>query len=383
MLRKEQLTEKQLAAIKEICALYKTDKKTITICANAGTGKTSLIPFIIEELGIRPFQVAYVAFTGKAARVLREKGLVGASTIHKLIYSTRFNKRTGEMVFYKKEPIDLIHLKLIVVDEVSMVGQKLMDDLKSYNIPLLCLGDDAQLPPVEDTEGNKLLRNPDVRLTEIFRQKDGSSILDVATDLRCAGKPVSCNINDNEVRTIKKEDLTIEALKWADQILCCKNGTKDAFNAEIRKSLGFTTPYPQSGDKVICLKNYWNVASQNSGEPLTNGTTGTITAIVPHLDRAFDKWAEVTFAPDYAPDDYFSIGITLNPFFGLATQSRFAKSNRCLFDFGYAITVHKSQGSQWEKVLFYAGDIWGDPLTKHQLAYTAVTRAQKKLVYVQ
>ena len=383
MLKREQLTEKQLAAIKEICALYKTDKKTITICANAGTGKTSLIPFIIQDLGIRPFQVAYVAFTGKAARVLREKGLVGASTIHKLIYAARLNKRTGEIVFYKKEPIDLIHLKLIVVDEVSMVNQTLMNDLKSYGIPLLCLGDDAQLPPVEETEGNKLLKRPDIRLTEIFRQKEGSSILDVATDFRCVGKPLKCNINDNEVKSMKKEELTIEALRWADQILCCKNGTKDAFNAEIRKSLGFKEVYPQSGDKVICLRNYWEVISEINHEPLTNGTTGTITAIVPHLEKAFDKWAEVTFCPDYASEDYFLLRISLNSFFRLAPQGKYSNNKRCLFDYGYAITVHKSQGSQWEKVLFYAGDLWGDQLTRHQLAYTAVTRAQKKLVYVQ
>ena len=141
-----ELSIKQKECINTVSALYKTRQQIITIAGPAGSSKTSIIGYIIKNLGLQKNEVEYCAFTGKASLVLRNKG-IPAQTIHHLIYNVLKNRETGQFYFVKKESLDNYNCKLIVIDEISMVGEKLLTDLKSFNIPIICCGDPYQLEP--------------------------------------------------------------------------------------------------------------------------------------------------------------------------------------------------------------------------------------------
>lgn len=377
------LSGEQEACVKDVAQKFICEgRKIYTISAPAGTGKTTIIPYIIDNLALRPYEVAYVSFTGKAVRVMRDNGLP-AETIHHLIYDAR-KTSDGEWYFKRKGLEDLFGYKLIVVDEISMVSTSLMSDLLQYRIPLLCLGDNAQLPPVMDSPNN-LLSKPDFVLTKIFRQKEGSSIIDLATQIRETGE-LHSDFNDSQVKTIdlsKGEKIGAEDLETTDIILCATNRIKYALIDVVRKHKGLDTAYPSLFEPIVINRNYWQILSQK-GEPLTNGTICTIIDIQYFLASSFDKYAEVTLTPNYDTEDRFRCKISLNKYFDLAdvVASRRTKAwnIRVSCDFAYALTIHKSQGSQFDNVLVYTKDAFGD--TKKML-YTAVTRARKKLIYVQ
>lgn len=342
------------------------------------THNTSIVGHIIKNLGLQKNEVEYCAFTGKASLVLRNKG-IPAQTIHHLIYNVLKNKETDQFYFVKKESLDNYNCKLIVIDEISMVGEKLLTDLKSFNIPIICCGDPYQLEPVKDSSNN-LLNNPDFLLTEIFRQEEGNSIIDLGEQLR-NHQGIYSKYNDNYIQSINSEELNLGMLNWADIILCSKHSTRINLNNEIRKEKGFKKPYPELGDKLICLKNYWNVTSKKNMEPLINGTIGYVKEIKFTSLATFNSYMDVKFVPEWDLEDYYDIRIDLNKFFGwVPFKNSYRSLPRVDMDFGYCITIHKSQGSQWDKVLVYSADAWGD---KYKLLYTAVTRASKKLLYIQ
>ena len=150
---------------------------------------------------------------------------------------------------------------------------------------------------------------------------------------------------------------------------------------KFRKEKGFKKPYPELGDKLICLKNYWDVTSKKNMEPLVNGTIGYVKEIKFTSLATFNSYMDVKFVPEWDLEDYYDIRIDLNKFFNWTPfKNTFRSRPRVDMDFGYCITIHKSQGSQWDKVLVYSADAWGD---KYKLLYTAVTRASKKLLYIQ
>lgn len=373
-----ELSAKQKECINTISSLYRTGQQVMTIAGGAGVGKSSLVSYIIKNLGLRPGEVEYCAFTGKAALVLRNKG-IPAQTIHHLIYNVLKNRETGQFYFVKKEYLDNYSCKLIVVDEISMVGEKLLTDLKSFNIPIICCGDPYQLEPVKDSSNN-LLDNPDFLLTEIFRQEEGNSIIDLGEQLR-NHQGIYSKYNDNYIQSINSEELNLGMLNWADIVLCSKHSTRMDLNNEIRKEKGFKKPYPELGDKLICLKNYWGVTSKKNMEPLVNGTIGYVKEIKFTSLATFNSYMDVKFVPEWDLEDYYDIRIDLNKFFNWTPfKNTFRSRPRVDIDFGYCITIHKSQGSQWDKVLVYSVDAWGD---KYKLLYTAVTRASKKLLYIQ
>ena len=373
------LTDKQKECIKKVTELYKNGKEIITIAGPAGSSKTTLVNYIIESIGLKPYEVDFCCYTGKASSVLRQKG-IPAKTIHKTIYNCKRNPRTGKFYFRKKIYLDNLYCKLLVVDEISMVSNSLLEDLRSFNIPIICLGDPYQLPPIL-AEPNNLLDEPDILLTEIFRQKENSTILDLATQIR-EKRGIKSNFNDDAVRTVSNEELEVGMLNWADQVLCGTHKCRKAFNDAIRKSNGIDSLIPVVGDKIICLHNYWDIFSNYKNEPLVNGTIGIITKIKNINLESFNHYMDVEFRPTWDFEDAYDFRIDLNPFYGeKAYKNNYAMNHpRVSVDYGYAITVHKSQGSQWDKVLVYTPDAFGD---KDKMLYTAVTRASKKLLYIQ
>lgn len=382
MEKKIVLSSEQEECVKKVVSSFLSGKQIFTIAAPAGAGKSSIIPFIIEAMGLEDYQVAYMAYAGKASRVMRDKGMP-ATTIHHAIYNAR-KDREGRWHFRKKYPEEFYFTKLFVIDEISMVPMKLLSDVLSFKIPVLCLGDNAQLPPIGE-DRNSLLDNPDFVLTKIFRQKENSGILDLATQIRETGN-LNSNFNDSSIMSIKisNNEIPIDILDWSDIVLCATNKVRLALTKIIRDYRGLKEVFPQFYEPIIINRNYWDICSEK-GEPLTNGTICVVKKINPNLRGAFDKYAQVELSPTYDLDDTFTCKISLNNFFNLPevkeTNRRGArKLERISCDFAYVLTVHKSQGSQFEKVVYYSKDIFGD---KKKMAYTAVTRASKKLVYLQ
>lgn len=376
------LSDEQKECVKKAAESLLYKKKIFVISAPAGAGKSSIVPFIIEEMGLMDEEVLYMAYAGKAARVMRDKGMP-ASTIHHTIYNARKDWE-GNWHFYRKSRTDFAYIRLFVIDEISMVPMKLLGDILYFNIPILCLGDSAQLPPISEDK-NSLLDKPDFTLTKIFRQKENSGILDLATQIRETGNLYS-NFNDESVMSIKiqKNVIPIDVLDWGDIVLCGTNKVRLGLTKLIRDYKNLKEVYPQLYEPIIINRNYWDILS-NKGEPLTNGTICIVKRIEPYLQKTFDKYAIVELAPTYDLDDSFTCKISLNNFFNLPDVSETSKRSkrklqRVNCDFAYVITVHKSQGSQFEKVVYYLKDIFGD---KKKMAYTAVTRASKKLIYLQ
>ena len=340
------------------------------------TGKSTIISHFINQSGLMDV-TAFATFTGKASLVLQNKGLP-ATTIHKLIYNAYRNKVTGNF-YFKLKPILDRKIKLIVIDEVSMVPMQLLTDLMSFNIPLVCLGDPGQLEPIG--EDNGLLKNPNIFLEEIHRQAQDNSIIKLSMMVR-QGEKLPVITDDPFVKVLKKEDLTLPMLQWADQILCSKNITRRTINHEMRQAMGFTDPLPEKGDKLICLHNYWDFLNDD-GFPLINGTVGKVTDIVKGKDSGIlPQQCFIDFQAVYTEPEFYSINADPNIFKGIAPQKNLLKNKRIIheFDYGYAITIHKSQGSSFEKVLIYEEYLKGAGHAR--LLYTAITRASEKLVLI-
>ena len=195
-------------------------------------------------------------------------------------------------------------------------------------------------------------------------------------------KPIPYIYDDANVKVIRRDEVTMEMFCWADQVLCARNNTRRQINAEMREHLGFSGDLPNRNDKVICLKNYWDILNDD-GYPLINGTIGKVTGIVTGKDYGIlGQKTLIDFQSDYSLPNYYGVEIDSNIFKGNAPLVTNSKSKRliCEFDFGYAITCHKAQGSEFEKVLVYEEFLKSN--AHERWLYTAITRASQKLVLV-
>src|SRR5215470_263071 len=212
----------------------------------AGTGKTTLARHLAEDVDGK---VAFAAFTGKAALVMRRKGCAGASTIHSLIYRAR-ESGTETPSFELWEDAPASKAKLIVIDECSMVDAELGRDLLSFSVPVLVLGDPAQLPPVQGG-GFFTAAEPDALLTEVHRQAQDDPIVRLSMDVR-AGKSLTPGVY-GLTQVVRRDALDPQRVLDADQVLVGRNVTRRAYNTRMRERRGFEGELPIAGDKLVCL----------------------------------------------------------------------------------------------------------------------------------
>ena len=265
-----ELNKKQKEGLELAVTRYINKEKITVIAGYAGTGKSTLVKFIIsalEKYDVDPEEdVVYTSFTGKATQVLQKKGNKNVKTLHKLLYD--FYPRSNGTFF--KKPVDYIGYKIVIVDECSMVPKELFNQLLKYPVYIICLGDPGQLPPVDKNDDNELLTNPHIFLDEIMRQEEQSEIIQLTMKIR-TGEELK-TFKGKEVQILEYKDLTSGMLLWADQVICSTNTTRVELNQKIRDLLS-KNGNPQDGDKIICLRNYWDIFSNNLS-PLVNGTIG-------------------------------------------------------------------------------------------------------------
>lgn len=390
----------------------------------AGVGKTTLARHFGQ--GVEG-TVLYMAFTGKAAYVLRQKGCPDASTIHSRIYNSKelsraklrdlerslVELRSELTVEFKDAPefeggppqftveeqvenhprvMDLVSkvkrerealsrpmftldtesvvkdARLIIIDEVSMVDGRMGEDLESFGTKILVLGDPAQLPPVYGagffTEGC----TPDVMLTDIHRQAEGNPIIAMATKVRNHEELPIGNYGDSCVS--EKAHINETHAQAADQILVGRNKTRHASNRRMRALYGRTQPLPEAEDKLVCLRN-------NHDRGLLNGAIWFVNEVgLIEDDRVF-----MTLRPE-DDDTPLEVEAHAHHFLGSAEALPWWERKEAEeFDYGYALTVHKAQGSQWDDVLLFdeshcfRADKW-------RWLYTGITRAAERVVVV-
>ena len=393
-----ELNDKQKQGLDIAVDRYKRKERYTVISGYAGTGKSTLVKFIVAALpNINPDEdVIYTSFTGKATQVLQKKGNKNVSTLHKLLFES-IPKPDG--TFFRK-PVEFIPYKIVIVDECSMVPKELLQRLIKYNVHIICLGDPGQLPPINKNEDNHLLDHPHIFLDEIMRQEAESEIINLTMDIR-AGKPLT-RYQGKEVQVLNKDELTTGMPLWADQIICAKNETRIALNNQMRDLLG-RSGGPQDGDKVICLKNNWDIYSVNDN-PLVNGTIGYLKdsfSTYINLPRQITSDGQpkkldiltANFISD-TEEDYGILnmdkqlittgvpGLDWKTSYKMGRNWRFQDKIPDQFTYGYAITCHKSQGSEWDNVLVIEEGFPFEKEEHKQWLYTAATRAAKKLVII-
>ena len=283
-------------------------------------------------------------------------------------------------VFVKKEKIGK-KIKLIVVDEGSMVDTKTALDLMSFGLPIIVLGDLNQLPPVFGKPF--FLQNPDVILRQIMRQAEGNPIIWLSQEI-LAGNDLKIGVYGNS-SVIKKSDLTDYHFKNADIILSCTNRLRYNVNNYCREEIKGIKQldYPHINEKVICRKNNWSKEIDN-GVFLTNGTCGFVDDV--YRSSFNGKTMSIDFRPDFTHSVFKNVTFDYKHLYempgGETDDQDFTSIYNDKIEFAYAITVHSSQGSQWPKPLFLAEDITRNKEDRKKLWYTAVTRGSDSITIV-
>ena len=361
-------SSEQTAAIDGVAAWLKESRpRLFRLFGYAGTGKTTLARHIAEGID---GDVLFAAFTGKAAHVMRQKGCDGATTIHSLIYRPRGSKEeSDEPTFKLNFDSPLADADLLIIDECSMVDEDLGNDILSFGTPVLVLGDPAQLPPVKGG-GFFTDAEPDAMLQDVHRQAADNPIVALSMRIR-AGEPLG-SMSSDRCNVISRAELDSEAILAADQVLVGRNKTRRLYNQRIRELLGRTSPMPAAGDKLVCLRN-------DKTKGLLNGSCWVV-------DK-FMKKEKSLLKMRISPDDPISKGTQLvrvlpEYFEGTDDALPFAlKARSDAFDYGYTLTVHKAQGSQWDHVVLF-DESFAFREDRHRWLYTGITRAAETLTIV-
>jgi len=341
------------------------DRQVFRLFGYAGTGKTTLAKYIAENAD---GTVLFGAYTGKAALVLRSKGCQDATTIHSMIYRAR-DTDTETPTFELNDESPAAEAHLIIIDECSMVDEELGRDLLSFRKPVLVLGDPAQLPPVKGG-GYFTEHEPDVMLTEVHRQASDNPIIRLSMMVREGGGIDFGTYGQTSV--IRRNAINAEIVTGSDQVLVGMNKTRKLYNGRIRELLGRSEPMPMVGDKLVCLRN-------DRKKGLLNGGIWSVT----RLREQRRNFLKMTVAPEEGTGAK-PVRVSVLPNFFDGTEEELPwliRRESDEFAFGYALTVHKAQGSQWDNVVLF-DESYAFREHRARWLYTGITRAAQKITIV-
>lgn len=438
----------QNKAISAVCTWYKQSIMSFNgshfyLAGLAGSGKSTVLPFIIDNLGLNISEVAFCAPTGKAAKVMTKKlrtiypSVEAAKTIHSLIYTpgmakadaikSRLETLTGkyemnsrdantagadysktqdgikalaeiEMVktelesAYRDDDKPRFHLNiestvkdksLIVVDEASMVGADIAADLKKFGIPILAIGDPQQLPPVEDDPG-LTYGDPDFFLSEIHRQAQDNPIIWISMKMREGEMPKHGSYG-GVVHIVKpRYDEWTFNMDYDAQVLCGTHKKRWKLTDKIRTAMGYETSGPMAGEPLIIGRNSKNIADLVNGSFVWNLTDiGDLKDNVSRfaIDIEDDETGR-THKVQAVQSFFEEHQVRQKNAHSCRSELMYKAKKECEhLDFGWVITTHKSQGSQWDNVIVHdeSGVFRQDSF---RWAYTAATRAANELIWV-
>ena len=362
-----ELSEDQARAFDAIKAWLASGRKEFTLGGYAGTGKTTMVRTILQTIR----KSAVLALTGKACRVLISKG-IPAQTIHSAIYNFHAEDEKGDPIFRGKGGKVFTDDAVIVVDEASMVNVEIAEELRFHASRILWVGDHGQLEPIGDDPG--IMKSPDATLEKIHRQAESSPIIRLAhlvregatfreakRSLSSAGLTEGIAFRGNE----SPDGLAEAALcEEYDQVIvgfnAFRNRCNEAFRVMLKKE-----DIVEVGDRLICLRNYRKIGALN----------GMIFKVLDAQEHARPDTARLTLEPEDGGRSIQSNAYL--PCFGRGPSTDDPVGS-VYFDYGYAITCHKSQGSEWDSVV--VKDSPCDGWAMNRWRYTAVTRARSRLM---
>lgn len=352
------LTEKQKDIIRKIIGDLE-EKNFVTLGGYAGTGKTTCIKTINDALTRKKLKFHPCAFTGKASSVMRNKGIKEATTIHSAIYMPYTYEEDGVMhtEWILKNESELGQIDGFIVDEASMVSKEIHEDLISYGMPVIYVGDHGQLEPV----GSKfnLMSDPMYKLEDVHR--NAGEIAHFAEHLR-HGKPSTTFECGSKVQVVKSSAVEDRHLGMVDQIIVAFNRSRVSINEQVRKHLNIEYTNIALGEKIICLRN-------NRKLGLFNGMQGVVTKV----SKSYDMFDFVANGQNYINIEYYSKQ------FGQEKNIFKFNQEENPFDYAYAITCHKAQGDEFDSVIVMEQicSEWDH----RKWAYTAASRAKGSLLW--
>jgi exodeoxyribonuclease-5 len=398
-------------ALKAVASWYHTsDKQVFRLFGYAGSGKTTLAKHLAEGID---GEVLFGAYTGKAAHVLKTKGCINAATIHSMIYRSKDKSKQRlkdlelELINLRNElsdlPQDIVNANtkvmslekeimkeadnsskpsftlnrdsvvkdaaLVIIDECSMIDERMGMDLLSFKTPVLVLGDPAQLPPIGGAGFFTEHVTPDFMLDEVHRQAAESPILRMATLVR-NGKPLDIGDWGNNCRVHEKgTKLDPNDVMSFDQILTGKNVTRHMTNMKLRRLHGLHDPLPVPGDRLVCLKNNSEIGLLNGAIFMVKETDGLIDGKV-HMNVNLEH-SDFSVAVQSLEHHFVGRGEELKKQYWLKAEAH-------EFDYGYGLTVHKAQGSQWNSVCVF-DESFCFKSSRNRWLYTAITRAAEQI----
>ena len=362
----------QEQAISMVSDWYRSGGKGFFYLAGfAGTGKTTIARHLIADLNAKPM---YGAYTGKAAAVMRKSGCDGAETLHSKIYKFSQDEVTGDFIKRvnrgsKSAPMQA---DIFVIDECSMVNEELGKDIMSFGKPVLVLGDPGQLPPVKGG-GFFTSGEPHMMLTEIHRQARDNPIIELASKARCGEQIDLGKYGENCAVVTKEEFRDGYKITDFDQVLVGKRSTRAAYNNRLRDIKGMAG-LVAVGERLLCSNNNRTTAVFNGGMFEVVDTHGA----TDHHPRMLGVTVQSLDVPDREPlktivRQEFLTGEKAPHWTELRGTDQ--------FEYGYVLTVHKAQGSQWGRVVLF-DEAFGSTADRQRWRYTGITRAAEQLVIV-
>lgn len=379
-------TDEQHRAIKAIVDWYENepDQQEFFLDGEAGTGKSTTAQIALRELRNRHqnIRIEQAAYTAKAALVMRQKGAPSAGTIHRMIYKADHDDK-GKLSWRLWETGPASRANLIVIDEVSMVNDKVAGDLRGFGVKILVLGDvNGQLPPIHG-QGAFTRREPDFRLIELNRFAMEDPINALAQRAR-KGQRIYPAFSDGNVEiTYLNPDMARKYLYSADtQLICGRHKVRWATTRRIRERLGFNDPLPRVGEPIICCQNNYKLG-------ILNGEMKEATSVFDE-DELMLRWWKIGEDRDEDETDEFTSEpiVTSRHLFDEHYADKKLPEPAydpevAWFDFAYMITCHKAQGSEWPHVTIIDDSksfaYMGDTDTPRRWLYTAITRASEGL----
>jgi len=366
-------SDSQAAVIRQIVQWYsdQSSPQEFYLAGYAGVGKSTVANMAIEELKSRSsaHKIVTGAYTGKAAHVLRKKGVDNAQTIHSMIYAP-VEKADGSIEFKLAIDGPASEADLIVLDECSMVGQEIADDIRSFGKKILVMGDPGQLPPIKG-QGAFTVRKPDAFLTEIHRQAEGSPIIHLATMARNGERIKPGDYGQGVVVAPLTRESQSAVYNEDTQAICGKHTVRWAYTQRIRQLRGYASKIPMPGERIICCKNDKTIG-------IFNGALGTLLSAKPDpMSEDFRFDVDLEDSPSTHSDLVVNPWLFREHFEGKSQRPRMRKGTQ-EFDWGYVLTCHKAQGSEFPHVTIVddSGAFRDDA---NQWLYTAITRAAEGL----
>lgn len=361
--------------------IFNSNEQFFVLSGSAGTGKTTLLKIINDIVNEHHGTTRVMSFTGKAASVLRSKG-IPAHTLHSILYTHKWNRYLEKYEVIKNSISELYNsADLFVVDEAGNPPSEVLNDLIETGRKILFVGDKNQLPPPTDDKFT-IMDYEHYHMTEITRQDAKNPIILMAREILDTGRYTRKYVDNNHIRILKR-DLFGEIYNkdQPDIALCGINRVRISLNTEIRRLKGIDTityPYPVSGESVMCLNN----GVVNDGTQLFNGEiykTQTVNKNYKHVEMSLVS-TEYEDEDDAEPVILTTVKTKLDDWINreYKTTNADIKGNIFKFDFSYAITVHKSQGSEFNNVFFLDEDV-SHFIPQRNFRYTAITRAKENI----